>query len=109
MALKSGVKPHDFYSMSIDELLLVVKAQEHHYKKDLMIMNDLSTLILNGMSIILGSSKNGKMLNMYELHPELFKNEIKQRQNAVKKSETQIHLEKMRQFALLHNAKKGVN
>lgn len=96
--VKSGMTSEEFWNMSLDEIDLYFEELKLKRKKELNDLQILATLITNGVAICLNGSDKVEKISVYDLHKELFEDDIKQAEEERIKKELEMHKAQMTAF-----------
>lgn len=95
------MQEHVFLTSSLVEIEMFLKHRKQSKKERLYELQLLSSLIINGVGVLLGATKELK--DITDFAPEFFAEEkIKETRQ---EKELAMHKAKMQQFMLLHNSK----
>lgn len=104
-ALDCGVSPCEFWEYSPGEVTDIIESfvrkEKNRTKEKLMYNYQLATYI----KLFVGSllSKDIEVPELYDMYPEIFKDERKSIEKEKIEKELKLHKERMRQFAIRHN------
>lgn len=108
MAIGYGVKPSEFWDLSIDEIEIIVKQankmKEEQLKVDLSVAYHQAVFIRNFIANYMDSKV--EIPTLYESYPELFKKELEAERKQKIESELASHKAKMIAFAHEHNRRR---
>lgn len=99
--IESGGCPNTFYNYSMDELDLIIKSKNTAIKNDLLRVQDLAVLIVNGVASLF--SKEVKSKTILDLYPNLFEKEIEEQ----RQKEIELYKAKMDLYMALKNKKRS--
>lgn len=102
----AGVKPDDFWQMSLDEIYLYSRSIKEEKKKELNNIQTLATLITNGVALVLNGSDKVKPIDVYKMHRELFKEDIKKAEKEEVERQLTLRKARMDAYMLARNKRK---
>lgn len=84
--------------MSLDEIDLYFEYKTKEKKEELNNIQTLATLITNGVAIVLNGQDKVKPLSIYDIHKELFEDDLKRAEEERVKKELEINKARMNAF-----------
>lgn len=100
------MSPNQFWEYSLDEVDLFFEAKIKRKKEDLLNVQTLATLVTNGVAVLLNGSKKVPQKTIYDLHKELFEDDLKRIEETQKENELRIHKARMDAFMNQMNSRR---
>lgn len=100
-----GIKPYEFWEYSLDEIKDLIEVYKKHQEEKTKETIMYNYSLANFIRIFIGSilSKDVEIPNIYELYPDIFKDELEKNRKERIEQELLLHKERMREYAVRMN------
>lgn len=95
-----------FWDMSLDEIDLYFEQIKINRKKELNDLQNLATLITNGVAICLNGSDKVEKITIYDMYEDIFEEDLIKAKEKQKQTDLELHKAKMNAFMDRFNARR---